>query len=434
MEQKNFMENSRIFDRKESTLGVMDDLQVAIHTYDGCAKGCSGCIVDKHFKNRMRFQSIMPQKDLEFAHNRVLEYYQWIKENLNTKDYGYFGKNGYKVDHFSYTMRFGNHSELPMEELEMISRTLDAPFKVFSTAPTEDITKFKNIKKLHDGRYFLEIIYDPIADDAYEIRNMILDMRRDDILGYPEVLITRRLLDHFTPEEFVDKKVAPLGDIGTQMQFGRYVPSKTRGYNMTQVVPLDEEVEWLQRVAKRILTLKLNIHPIPLGEYAITFLDEYDEDQALVNGQIDEKLLPKERPFDLYTVKENVRDIFMSSIYIDHNLDLYIWSESMGQHVLDSNFGFKSFGSIKDKPIHELLNSDLMEKLLQMVLRDILQNKKCSGCRYKTMCASHAIPLFRNWHKDDGKHCYGYIPVVREFQKDIKFLDNMIEGFRELEF
>lgn len=434
MSSLNFMKDSRIFNRDNSTLGVMDDLQVAIHTYDGCAKGCSGCIVDKHFKNRMRFQSIMPEKDLAFVHKRVLEYYEWIKENLNTKDYGYFGKDRYQVDHFSYTMRFGNHSELPMDELAMISRTLDAPFKVFSTAPTEDITKFKNIKKMHNGRYFLEIIYDPIADDALEIKNMILDMRKDDILGYPEVLITRRLLDNFSPEEFVNKKVAPLGDIGTQMQFGRYVPSKTRGYNMTQVVPLDEEVEWLQKVAKRILELQLDIHPIPLGEYAVTFLDEYEEDKAMVNGVIDEKLLPKEKEFNMFSVKEHVRDIFMSSIYIDHKLDLYIWSESMGQHVLDSNFGFKTFGSIKDKPIHELLNSKLMEQLLTMVIRDLLVNKKCSSCRYKTMCASHAIPLFRKFQKDDGKHCYGYIPVVREFQKDVPFLNNMIKGFRELEF
>ena len=40
-------------------------------------------------------------------------------ENLNTKDYGYFGthEGGYQIGHFSYTFRFGNHSELPLDEL-----------------------------------------------------------------------------------------------------------------------------------------------------------------------------------------------------------------------------------------------------------------------------------------------------------------------------
>ena len=41
-----------IFDRDNSTLGIMDDLQVAVHTYDACSRGCPGCLVDTYFKNK----------------------------------------------------------------------------------------------------------------------------------------------------------------------------------------------------------------------------------------------------------------------------------------------------------------------------------------------------------------------------------------------
>ena len=75
-----------VFDRRDSTLGVMDDLQVAIHTYDGCSRGCPGCVVDKHFKNRARGEPIMPQADLAIAQARVSEYYDWVRANLNTRD------------------------------------------------------------------------------------------------------------------------------------------------------------------------------------------------------------------------------------------------------------------------------------------------------------------------------------------------------------
>lgn len=427
--------HSGYFEREGSTIGVMDDLQVAIHSYDGCARGCPGCIVDKHFKNKYKFRSILTVDQMKIIQERVEEYYEWIKQNLNTKDSGYFGKNGYQVEHFSYTMRFGNHSELPLDHLLNIAGNLKSEFRVFSTAPTDDIRVFKELKNHIDGRYFLEIIYDPTNDDADYLRSMILDMRSSDILGYPEVLITKRLLDMYSPEEFVEKKVAPLGDIGTQMQFGRYSPSKTRSFNRSQVVPLDDEVEWLARVAKRIVEMQLDIHPIPIGEYAVTFLDEYGEYKHLDKDHgIIETDLPSHHEFNIPLVKELTRDIFMTSLYIDHNLDLYIWSESMGQHVLDDNLGFQSFGNIKDKPIHELLTSPLMDKLLVEVIRNLVAHQKCAGCRYKSFCASHAIPLFRKWHDDTGKHCYGYIPVIREFQKDKKFLENMIQGFRDIEF
>lgn len=432
------------FDRNSSTLGVMDDLQIAIHSYDGCGKGCPGCIVDTHFKNR-RFEPIITDKQMEIIDIRVREYYEWIQENLNTKKDGYFGEDGFKVNHYSYTFRFGNHAELPLEELLKISKKMDAPFKVFSTAPTDDISKFFELTKPENNpsnsRIFLEIIYDPTVDDPLYVRNMILEMRKHNILGYPEVLITKRLLDRFpTGEIFVEKCVNPLGDIETQMQFGRYSPSKTRRFNTKQVVNVDEEVNWLKDVAHHILKNKLNIHPIPIAEYAVTFLDEYKEYLAInENGVVDENLIEErieEEILDINNIQNKTRDIFITSLYIDHNLDLYIWSESMGQHVLDSNFGFPKLGNIREKSISEIITdkNGVLEKMLKENFRHLVSHKKCSGCRYKSFCSSHAIPFFRKFLEDDGKECYGYLPVIREFQSDPRFLQNMIDGFKRLEF
>lgn len=433
-----------LFNREESTLGVMDDLQIAIHSYDGCGKGCSGCLVDTHFKNK-RLVNILSQEQMSTIHQRVNEYYDWIQKNINTKEEGYFGKHPHQhqVKHFSYTFRFGNHSELPIEELLKISHTMDAAFKVFSTAPTDDITKFYELTKPENNpsgsRLYLEIIFDPVVDNPHVIRDMILDMRKHEILGYPEVLITQRLLSEYpTGKEFVERCVLPLGDIETQMQFGRYTPSKTRNFNKKQVVDVDTEVKWLAEVAHWILHHKLNIHPIPIAEYAVTLLDEYNERDAIVNGKFDESLVEGIAPdiFNIKTVTQFTKDIFITSLYIDHNLDLYVWSESMGQHVLDSNFGFPKLGNIIDTPIHELVSekNGILDNMLRETIRELVTNKKCSGCRYKSFCASHAIPFFRKWHPDDGEHCYGYLPVIREFQKDPIFLQEMIDGFKKLGF
>lgn len=432
-----------IFDRKNSTLGIMDDLQFAIHTYDGCAKGCPGCIVDTHFKTKQRFKNILSVEQMDIIQSRVEEYYAWVQENINTKETGYFGKNGFKINHYSYTFRFGNHSELPMEELLQISSSMKAEFKVFSTAPTDDISKFYELTKPennpHNSKFFLEIIYDPIADKAKDIRHMILQMREHNILGYPEVLITQRLLQKYDdPKKFVDECVAPLGDIETQMQFGRYTPSKTRNFNAKQVVDLDKEVEWLTGVAYWITHYKFNIHPIPIGEYAVTLLDEYQEHKVQnPDGTIDLVRLEDEIPdtfFDIQEVKAKTRDIFLSSLYIDHNLDLYVWSESMGQHVLDHNFGFPALGNIQDTPIADIINNGILDKMVNQNVHHLMKHTKCVGCRYKSFCASHAIPFFRKFHDDNGKHCYGYIPVIREFQKHHAFLQGMVDGFKKLEF
>lgn len=432
-----------IFNREGSTLAIMDDLQVAIHTYDGCGKGCSGCLVDTFFKNK-RMENILTLDDMKIIHRRVTEYYEFIQKNLNNKEEGYFGKNAHQVKHFSYTFRFGNHGELPMETLIELSQTLDAQFKVFSTAPTPDIEKFIELKKPENNpsgsRLFLEIIYDPVVDDPLVIKDMILKMRENDILGYPEVLITQRLLRDFgDPKKFVEECVLPMGYIETQMQFGRYTPSKTRNYSTKQMVPLDVEVEWLEGVAKWITHYKLNIHPIPIGEYAVTFLDDYEEYKVQTENGVKEEdveaFIP-EQPFNIKSIKDKTRDIFATSLYIDENLDLYVWSESMGQHVLDKNFGFPTLGNIRDNAIADLFyaKNGVIEKMLNQTIRELATNAKCAPCRYKSFCAAHAIPFFRKHHMDNGKHCYGYIPVIREFQKHNDFLEQMVDGFKKLEF
>jgi hypothetical protein len=436
----NILKNSPL-ERQGSTLGVMDDIQIAVHSYDGCSRGCSGCVVDKHFKNTGRGSGILLPSQLDMIHQRTLEYYDWTKESLNTKSDGYFGVDGFQVNHYSYTFRFGNHSELPIDSLLDLATRLKADYRVFSTAPSEDLSNFSEVQKITGGRYFLEIIYDPVADPASLIRNMILEMRSYGILGYPEVLLTRRLLDAFTPEKFVREAVLPLGDLGTQMQFGRYSPSKTRSFNTRQVVPLDEEVVWLTEVARLICEQNLNIHPIPIAEYAVTFLDEYGEWDAVVKNPdgtqgIDELKLPDIPPTDWLNVKNKTRDIFRSSLYIDHNLDLFVWSESMGQHVLDRNFGFPSLGSLMTNSISELVSESnpVLEKMLNQTIRSLMTHPKCGDCRYQSFCASHAIPFFRNWHDDNGAHCYGYLPTIREFQKHPIFLKNMVDGFKALDF
>ena len=144
---------SSLFNREGSTLGIMDDLQVAVHTYDGCARGCSGCVVDKHFKNNWRMRNIIPLQDMQIIDQRVKEYYAWVKENLNTQEKGYFGKNGFKVGHYSYTFRFGNHSELPDGMLDEIAGSCQSEFRVFSTAPSDEIHKFAELRKRYPGNY-----------------------------------------------------------------------------------------------------------------------------------------------------------------------------------------------------------------------------------------------------------------------------------------
>jgi len=431
-----------MFDREGSTLSIMDDLQIAVHSYDGCHKGCSGCLVDKHFKNQGRFQSILSVDDMKLVHSRVESYFSWIQKNVNTKAEGYFNSDGgFQVKHFSYTFRFGNHSELGLDNLKDISNSMNAPYKVFSTAPVEEIDVFIELAKETDGRIFLEIIYDPIVDDPYVVEAMIEKMRENGILGYPEILITNRLLDQYPdPAVFATEKLAPFGNTkeGVQVQFGRYTPSRTRNFSETQVVDIDREVEWLSGMAKKVVSDKINIHPIPLGEYAVTLLDEYGESSIFTDMVgVDESRISEvpESVFDYKMLFEKVRDIYITSLYVDHNLNLFIWSESVGQHILNDDLGFEPLGNLRDSSIQDIVKRDgAVDKMVHKTLRDLMSNKKCSGCRYKTFCSTHAVSLFRKWQTDDKKHCFGYIPVIREFQKDKKFLDNMIDGFRDIEF
>lgn len=431
--------HSSVFDRAGSTLGVMDDLQIAVHSYDGCARGCPGCIVDKHFKNHARFEPILKGEDLQIINRRVLEYGEWVQQTLNRKETGYFGKDGYQVRHHSYTFRFGNHAELPIDELVTLGGMLKTDYRVFSVAPPtlEEIEKFTTMKSVLGGSVFLEMIYDPFVDSPESIRDAVLAMRQNGLNGYPELLLTKRLIRDYPAERFLDECVSVFGEIGAQIQFGRYSPSRTRNFNKSQMASVDEETQWLSVLAKGIVSRGHDIHPIPLGEYAVTLLDEYREIEAVgADGYVDVGKLREADPFLIESVREKTRDIFLTSLYIDHELDVYVWSESMGQHVLDSNFGYKPLGNLKRSSIIDMATEKggTLDRMLNEVMRELLTNRKCAPCRYKSFCASHAVPLFRRFHKDDGEHCYGYLPVIREYQRDLGFLNNMVEGFRALGF
>lgn len=431
--------DSNVFNREGSTLGVMDDLQIAVHSYDGCGRGCSGCIVDKHFKNHARFEPILSGNDLQIINRRVLEYSEWVQETLNNKEGGYFGKNGYQVYHHSYTYRFGNHAELPLDELMMLGGMLKTDFRVFSVAPptNDEIEKFTTMKSVLGGSVFLEMIYDPFADSPESIRDAVLAMRANGLNGYPELLLTKRLIRDYPAQRFLDECVEVFGNIGAQIQFGRYSPSRTRNFNKSQMATVDEEAEWLAILAKGIVERNYDIHPIPLGEYAVTLLDEYREIEAVgLDGYVDPMRLCGADPFLAESVREKTRDIFLTSLYIDHNLDVFVWSESMGQHVLDSNFGYAPLGNLKSNSIIDMATEKggTLDRMLNEVIRELMTNRKCAPCRYKSFCASHAVPLFRRFHKDDGEHCYGYLPVIREYQRNLGFLNNMVDGFRELGF
>jgi hypothetical protein len=254
-----------MFDRSGSTLGIMDDLQIALQSYDGCSLSCAGCLVDKSTKKSKSL--LLSNEELDHVQKNVVEYYEWIKQNLNTKKDGYFnsGPAGFQVEHFSYTFRFGNHSDLSIEELINLSRRCDGAIKTFSTALTGDIPKFIEVERAVPGDYHLEVIFDPVMYDAKTLRPTLEQMHEHGIRGYPEILITKRLVQKYPPKRFADEVLSHFGDLETQVQFGRYTPSKTRNFSITQLVPLDMEVEWLTGVAKEIIERKMRIHPIPLA-------------------------------------------------------------------------------------------------------------------------------------------------------------------------
>jgi hypothetical protein len=400
----------------------MDDIQFCIHTYDGCGLGCSGCLVDKNFKNKSRGDLILSKDDLNLISERVDEYVSWAIPYFNNKESGYFGKNGHQIKHHSYTYRFGDHGELSVEQIVEIADSLKSYFKVFSTGNRSDVSRYIEAQKITGGRYFLEIVFDPLKQTGMEVYEMLTNMRNNNLDGYPEIVITKALITRYSPEAFVTEVLVPFGFMRqpVHLQTGRYTPSKTRNYNQSQMISLDDEVEWLTAMSKKLLELDLNIHPIPLGEYAVTIMDEFSDKPQ----------------FDLRSTKENIKDIFMTSLYIDEHLDLYIWAESMGQHVLDKNWGFAPLGNIRNNTIQEILLDPLGElnNIIHLVIRDLISNEKCVNCDLKGFCASHLIPLFRKHHKDDGKHCYGYLPVIDEYKKHPIFLQKMINGFADLEF
>jgi hypothetical protein len=415
-----------------------DALQIAIHTYDGCAKGCPGCVVDRYFKNKARFMPLISREDMALVHSRTLEYYDWFAEYLNTKADGkYAGSRSHRINSHSFTFRFGNHSELPEDHLMAMVELFDAPDQIFSTAPAsdEEVAKLIRVEKAAPGRTSYEIVYDPFYDDVQDIRRMIVDLRAGGIFCFPEVAMTRRLFDHFSPEKFVDECVAPIGDIGTMIQLARYTPARSRGFRKTQMVPLDEEIAWMLEVLRLCIRDNHVITQIPLGSRAVDLLAHHGEYQALTANGFDESLLPEPVPFDAADMREAVRDNCMTSLYVDHEMNVFIWSEAVGQHILDENLGFEAIGNLRESSFQEIVTKPGggVDRMVAAVMRNLLTNSKCSGCRYKSFCAPHASHLFRRWAADDGQHCYGYLPIIRELQANLEYLRMSTPEFPALE-
>jgi radical SAM protein with 4Fe4S-binding SPASM domain len=127
-----------------------------------------------------------------------------------------------------------------------------------------------------------------------------------------------------------------------------------------------------------------------------------------------------------------------TSLYIDNNLDVYIWSEDIGQHTLDSQFNYTPIGNLYKQKLVDILNNNKKLSIYYLNKSVSFLNDTCKSCPLIDFCATHSIELFRNEIKDNDievqmKNCYGYIDVIESF-KDREYLDSMIEDFRGIDF
>ncbi|MEO0368844.1 MAG: hypothetical protein AAF197_08675 [Pseudomonadota bacterium] len=415
-----------------------DALQIALHSYDGCAKGCPGCVVDRFFKNKARFKPLISTDDMRILQSRTLEYFDWFSEYLDERaDRLGEGARSHKIEYHSYTFRFGNHSELPEEHLMDMVQILEAPDQIFSTAPAnnEEVAKLIRVHDAVPGKSAYEIVYDPFYDDVNEIRAMIMGLRKGGIFTFPEVVMTRRLFDHFSPEKFVAECIAPIGDIGTMIQLARYTPARSRGFRKTQMIPIDEEIEWMNRVLELCIEGNHVITQIPLGSRAVDLLAHHDEYKALTEDGFNEELLPEPKAFSPLDTREAVRDNCMTSLYVDHELNVFTWSEAVGNHILDENLGFDSIGNLRDSSFQDIVTKKGggVDRMVAAIMRNLMTNAKCTGCRYQSFCAPHGSHLFRRWAMDDGEHCYGYLPIIRTLQENLEYLRMSTPEFPAIE-
>lgn len=435
--------NNDVFEREGSTTAYMDDLQIALHTFDGCVKSCSGCVVDSvnREKQNNSEELLISIEDAKIIQDNVEEYYkEYVQKVLNEKESnGYFGKNSRKVNNYSYTYRFGNHGQVPVKKLEKYITTLDSEYNIFSSgAGFKQDNIIEIAKKYPNKKFLIEFIYDPVKDDMEKVVEALIHSRENNVVGYLEMILTKALVVEMTPEDFERRVLKPLHEklpFGVQLQLGKYVPSRNRKFADRMVVPIEEETKWLKEVAKIIVKNQYKVYVLPLGEFAVTLMDEFRDVKF---GE--EK---HNRKFNYLEYKNKigkaVSDIMRVSLYIDSNLDVYYWSEDIGQHVLDKTFGYKPLFNLREKRLIDFMKND--NNLESYHIRESKEffTDFCKKCDYMDFCVSHSIDLYRrrivepNTKEEAVKNCYGYISVIEEF-KDRKYLESMIKDFKELDF
>jgi radical SAM protein with 4Fe4S-binding SPASM domain len=454
--KRKIITNNDIFNRKNSTVSYMDDFQIALHTFDGCVKSCTGCVVntDTRELNNLNGGLLITPEQAKIIHKNVKEAYEISvldRMNNNDNENSYFGKNSRKVNNFSYTYRFGNHSQINIDTLEEYVNILDTEYNIFSSGAgyvPHNIIELS--KKYSEKRFFVEFIFDPIKDNIEDVIKSLITTRENGVIGYLEMIITKSLIEKMPSEEFNEKVLKPLNDalpFGIQLQLGKYMPSKNRKFSHLQVPPLTMETKWLKEVATIIVKNKYQIYVLPLGEFAVTLLDDFRQVDITkeLNTSEEELKVIREKRLNEFSMENfinskipSVLDIMKTSLYIDNNLDVYIWSEDIGQHTLDSQFNYTPIGNLYKQKLVDILNNNKKLSIYYLNKSVSFLNDTCKSCPLIDFCATHSIELFRNEIKDNDievqmKNCYGYIDVIESF-KDREYLDSMIEDFRGIDF
>lgn len=431
---------NRVFDREGSTVSYMDDFQIAIHTYDGCVKSCTGCVVDKELREigSSGNELLISKKDAQIIHKNVKEFYEYLQKENSVKDRGYFSKGGRKLNNYSYTYRFGNHAQVPLEVLREYVKILDTGYNVFSSGAgivPHNIIALSD--EFPEKKFLVEFIYDPIKDEIGSVVDTLNKTFGLGVHGYIEMVLNKKIIDKFTPVDFADNFLCKLNEVDRplQVQLGKYVPNKNRMYGDSLVPELSQEIAWLTELAELIVERRYQIYILPLGEYAVTIMDDY-------HGEIDEG---RDMGFtmDDYNghVIENVLDLMKVSIFIERNLDVYHWSENIGQQVLDGQYEYPPLGNLRENSLIEILSEGNLRKYHYKEELKGFFVPMCQSCAYMSFCATHSLDLFRKMIKKDRpgdieskiENCFGYIPVINAF-KDRDYLESMIRDFRNLDF
>ena len=343
-----------------------------------------------------------------------------------------------QVNNYSYTYRFGNHSQVPIEVLRDYLLIFDSKYNVYSSGAGLVPTNIIELsKEFPEKKFLIEFIYDPILDEIDNVVKTLNETFGMGIHGYIEMVLNKKMIEQFTPEDFASKFLSKLNEVSRplQLQLGKYVPNQNRMYNDKLVPKLEDEIKWLEELAKIIVREKYKIYVLPLGEYAVTLLDDYegkieeDKDMSYTMGDYETNIL------------SSVIDLMKVSIYIDRDLEVYHWSENIGQQVLDKQYKYKSLGSLREDTLVNILSEKNLKKYHYKEEVKGFFNTMCSSCTYMSFCSTHSLDLFRKMIKPKDEadkeekivNCYGYIPVINAF-KDREYLENMIRDFKDLDF